>query len=187
MVRDSEEAPRQLLSRLRAGESSALEELTRCYGDMLSRAAYVALGDSHAAADVAQDTLVAAWQGAARTSAETQLRSWLLGILFNLCRKHQRSLIRRRRRENHAGELRASYAPGAPADDRELEKLRHALLGLSDELRNVIVLRYLEKLDVAATASVLSIPTGTVKSRTSSALARLRRTLGRDAADSASE
>ena len=86
-----------LLKRLRERDKTALAEVTQLHGPAMARAAYLFLRDAHAAEDVTQDALLAAWDASARTSPETPLRGWLFGILFNQCRKHQRSLWRRLR------------------------------------------------------------------------------------------
>lgn len=177
-----DEAGRHLLIRLRNRDREALEELARRYGEALNRAAYLHLGDVHAAADIAQDTLLAAWDGAKRIRENTALRPWLFGILFNLCRKHGRSRIRGKRRERQAAQRRR-LAPSAEERgevEERLARLRESLRGLDERLRAVVVLRYGQGLSVAETGATLGIPEGTVKSRTHAALRLLRSALGRD-------
>lgn len=176
-----QDSDRTLLSRLRSRDRDALEELARRYGDALNRAAHVYFGDPHDAADVAQDTLLAAWDGVRRVRDDTDLRPWLFGILFNLCRKRQRSWIRRRRRERRAAEQRRQEADGARGDVEErLERLRGCMDRLEEPHRAVVVLRYVQGLSVAETAAALGVPEGTVKSRTHAALAKLRQEMGRE-------
>lgn len=165
-----------LLARLRAREAAALDRLALDYGAALSRAAYLLLGDAHSAADLAQETLIAAWDGARRTGQGTQLRPWLFGILFNLGRKHLRSLSRRRRREETVA-LRAANAGEQPEDDQRLERLQVALAALDEDERQLIVLRFEQDFSVAQAAQALGIPEGTVKSRTHAAVEKLRRTM----------
>ncbi len=74
------------------------------------------------------------------------------------------------RGSDNAGRVEASWeGPGAA--------LRTALGHLSDPDRQVIILRYLLDLPVEETSSVLGVPAGTVKSRSSRALARLRQVI----------
>jgi RNA polymerase sigma-70 factor, ECF subfamily len=63
---------------------------------------------------------------------------------------------------------------GAVLAEEARGQLLAALAGLRDEEREVIGARYLLELSEAETAEALGIPTGTVKSRTSRALDRLR-------------
>lgn len=171
--------PANLLARLRAADQTALAAITRTYGPALTRAAYLHLGDAHAAEDAAQEALIAAWDGARRTSETTMLWPWLLGIVFNRCKKHLRSLTRRRRREQHAHAMRvaeqhAIHVQGHNHEDERTLALREALLKLREILRCVVILRYEQGLSVTETAAALNIPEGTVKRRCHDAIGQLR-------------
>jgi RNA polymerase sigma-70 factor (ECF subfamily) len=163
-----------LLARLRARERAALEDLALQFSQQLTRAAYVYLGDSDAAQDAAQDTLIAAWDGASRTSEQTRLRPWLFGVLFNSCRKQLRSLARRRKREQRASRNEAEISVSGSPDGDEHARLQHALAALPEDFRQVVVLRFEQQFSVEETAHALGIPQGTVKSRLHAALEKLR-------------
>ncbi|MCC6572331.1 MAG: RNA polymerase sigma factor [Planctomycetes bacterium] len=167
--------PSGLLAHLRARDLAALDRLTLDYGGALSRAAYLLIGDAHLAADVVQETLIAAWDGAGRTNERTELRPWLFGILFNLGRKQLRSFTRRRRREETASLRAASVSERSDGEDDRIEQLRHALQQLDEDERQLIVLRFEQDFSVAQAAQALGVPEGTVKSRTFSAIEKLRR------------
>jgi RNA polymerase sigma-70 factor, ECF subfamily len=167
-----------LLERLRAREQAALEELAVQFSKALTRAAYVYLGDADAAQDAAQETLIAAWDGAKRTSNQTRLRPWVFGVLFNSCRRHVRTLSRRRKREQGAARVEA-FTPAADSSAAEDQaRLREALAELPEDQRQVVVLRYEQQFSVEETAVALDIPQGTVKSRLHAAIARLRALMG---------
>ena len=85
-----------ILARLRERSRDALTLLVNTHGERLTRAAWLYLGDAHAAQDAAQDALIAAWDGAGRTTQQTVLGAWLMGILINCCRKQVRAATRRR-------------------------------------------------------------------------------------------
>jgi RNA polymerase sigma factor (sigma-70 family) len=69
--------------------------------------------------------------------------------------------------------------PAVEVVDREAkERLLAAVAALPDAWRRVVVCRYLLDLDEASTAVVLGVPRGTVKSRLSRGLGRLRDDLG---------
>jgi RNA polymerase sigma-70 factor (ECF subfamily) len=177
---DEQRLERELFGRLRRRQREALGRLVREYGPALVRAAYLYLGDRHAAEDVAQDTLIAAWDTAKRARPETKLRPWLFGILFNRCRKHRRSLGRRLRRERSAAARRQAEGDSVGHEDDSVERLGEALARLDEALRAVVILRYERGLSVAQTAEALGLPEGTVKSRTHAAIRKLRGWIGQD-------
>ncbi len=163
------------LERLQQGDRTALAALVRQFGGELTRIAFLQLGDAHAAEDAVQDTFLAAWDAARRVRGGSSARTWLIGILLNRCRKHRRTLGRRRRREHAAA--RAADGPHeqhALEQDETIRALRAALTQLDHAQRSIVVLRHLQGLSVSDTAQLLRIPPGTVKSRCHSAIARLR-------------
>jgi RNA polymerase sigma factor (sigma-70 family) len=167
------------VSRARDGDLDAYDVLVARYTVPAHRAA-VLLGAGADADDVVQEAFVKAYRQISRYRGESGFRPWLLAIVANETRNLHRS---RRRREGLV--LRAAAAherpePAAPdpadtvlADERRrhlVDQLR--LLDARD--REVLVLRFLLDLSEAETAVTLGLPRGTVKSRTSRALARLR-------------
>jgi RNA polymerase sigma-70 factor (ECF subfamily) len=172
-----EQTDADILQGLRLREISAVEKMTERYGQALTRAAFMFLNDAEAAGDVVQDALIAAWDGAHRVRDGTALRPWLFGVLFNLCRKHRRSLLRRLRRERTAGR-RIGDSRRQTDDYERLEVMREALQRLDEELRTVLILRYEQGLSVSQTAEALGLPEGTVKSRTFAAIQKMRIYMG---------
>ena len=131
--------------------------------------------DAADAEEAAQDAFVKAWRALPRFRAGEPWRPWLLTIVANEARNRRRSAGRRT-----ALALRAS----PPRDDVSAEAtvlaaesrtaLLGALAGLRDDDRLVLGCRYLLELSEAETAAALGVKPGTVKSRTSRALDRLR-------------
>ena len=89
---------------------------------------------------------------------------------------------RRRWRDEISTETLPDTATAPDAGDASVvrEVVRAALRQLPRGQRAVVVLRFFDDLSEAQTAEVLGISTGTVKSQTSRALARLRQTPGLD-------
>jgi len=169
----------ELLERLRLRDRDALGDLAERYGRALTRAGYLYLGDVHAAEDVAQETLIATWDGTKRAREGTQLRAWIFGMLFNQARKYRRSLWRRIRRERAAAWRTRSNDAGEAERQERVEILRKAMGQLDEALRAVIIMRYEQGLSVAETAQALGLPEGTVKSRTHAAREQLRKHMER--------
>jgi len=169
-----------ILRRLRLRDKGGLDELARDHGSALVRAAYLFLGDAAAADDVAQDAMIAAWDAAPRAGPGTRLRPWLMGILFNRCRKWKRSLWRRFKRERAAAEVRreGEVAEGGEDEAERLEALRRSVRRLDESLREVLILRYERRMSVEECAAALGVPQGTVKSRVHKAVQLLRVYMG---------
>ena len=131
--------------------------------------------------------LVKAWRALGRFRAGEPWRPWLLTIVANEARNRRRSAGRRAAlalaRRAIAGTPRGTRprSPGPPpeatalaADERR--RLLAALDALPEDARSVLACRYLLELSEDETAAALGVRRGTVKSRTSRALERLRET-----------
>ncbi len=138
--------------------------------------------DADEAEDASQDAFIKAYRALPRFRPGAAFRSWLLRIVANDARNRRRATARRARLT-----LLAAHRPSAgAAPSAESTVLAHdtqsALLDALDRLREpdrlVITCRYLLDLPEAETAEILGIARGTVKSRLSRALARLRDELG---------
>jgi RNA polymerase sigma-70 factor (ECF subfamily) len=161
----------------------AYEELVRRYQDVAVRTAYVVAGSADDAEDAAQDGFVKAYAALGRFRAGAPFRPWLLRIVANEARNRRRSAGRRANLAVRAAEDRPSLdAAPSPEAAVLVHETRDALLAalnrLRDEDREVIGARYFLELSEAETAEALGIPRGTVKSRLSRALGRLRESLG---------
>jgi RNA polymerase sigma-70 factor (ECF subfamily) len=169
-----------LLARSRGGDVAAYEQLVRLYQQLAFRTALVLTRNAADAEEAAQDAFVKAWGALGRFDPSRPFRPWLLTIVANEAHNRRRAA---RRRDGLA--LRVVGAePPAPraAPSPELALLvaeRHAALvaaleRLDERERQVITCRFLLDLSEIETASALGCRVGTVKSRLSRALARLR-------------
>jgi RNA polymerase sigma-70 factor, ECF subfamily len=175
---DAENSDLELLKGLRLRDKKAVELLSQRYGTLLMRTSYLFLGDRDAAEDVVQDTLIAVWDSVGRTPNDLKFRPWLFGILLNKCRMYRRSLWRRIKLERSAGkEYQITEDNDCDELDR-LESLRLALQQLDEKLRTVLILRYERGFNITETAAALGLPEGTVKSRTHSAIEKVKRLMG---------
>jgi RNA polymerase sigma factor (sigma-70 family) len=166
--------------RARDGDLDAYEVLVARYGAVAHRTA-VLLGAGADAEDVVQDSFVKAFGGLHRFRDGAPFRPWLLRIVVNQTKNANRG---RRRRQQL--ELRAVDAePAVDPEQQALDGLRReALLAAVRELpakdQLVVTCRYFLDLGEEETARVLGWPRGSVKSRTSRALARLRARMGQE-------
>ncbi len=171
----------ELISRARTGDVRAYEELVRRYQDVALRTAYLVAPEADAA-DAVQDAFVKAYAALGRFRDGSPVRPWLLRIVANEGRNRRRSAARRAGLAERASvaAARDAVASSPEAEVLAAESRRTLLTALSrlrDEDREVIGARYLLELSEAETAETLGLPSGTVKSRTSRALVRLRNAL----------
>ena len=172
----------ELIEQARRGDVAAYEELVRRYEQTAFRAAYLVCGDADEARDAAQEGFLRAWQALPRFRAGAEPRPWLMTIVANVARNRRRGSGRRANLLVRVAQDRPSdgAAPSPEAAVLASER-RELLLGavnrLRDEDRLVISLRWFAELGEAEMAEALGIPRGTVKSRLSRAMTRLRETL----------
>jgi RNA polymerase sigma-70 factor (ECF subfamily) len=175
-----------LIERARRGDRAAYGELVREHQEIAFRVAFLITRSAADAEDVTQEAFIKAWRAIGRFRTDAPFRPWLLRIVTNEARNRVRS--NRRRREVAAPDIGAMDGPGptpqpvdpAPspeervlaADQRRL--LLDALDILPEDDRLVIGARYLLELSEAEMAGAFGIARGTVKSRLSRAMSRLR-------------
>lgn len=160
---------------MQSGDVDAYAELVVRHAPIAKRTALL-LGAGPDADDVVQEALVKAYRSLGGFRTDSPFRPWLLRIVANETRNNHRSAVRRAAREERvAGSLGELLDPAAHVADRELkEQVLHAVEQLPEKLRRVVTCRYLLELDERETATVLGLPRGTVKSRLSRGLERLR-------------
>lgn len=168
-------AESQLIEEAKHGDVGAFEALVARYQGAATRLAAVIAGSADAD-DIAQEAFVKAYYALHRFNDDAPFSPWLMRIVANEARNHRRSSGRR-------GRLALRLVPVdnkveipedvAVANDRRTTLLR-ALDALPERDRLVLSCRFLLGLSEAETAAALECAAGTVKSRTSRALERLR-------------
>jgi RNA polymerase sigma-70 factor, ECF subfamily len=155
--------------------SESMNELWRIHGTVLMRFALkLTLGDSHRAQDIVQETLLRAWRHPEVVDGRAEvIRSWL----FTVTRHVAIDMWRTQSRHDDIIEEEPTDRPNPvePIDQAMTAMhVRAALAQLTPEHRKVIVEVYYLGRSVAEIAQLLSIPEGTVKSRTYYGLRHLR-------------
>lgn len=172
-----------LVERARSGDRVAFGELVRRHQRAALRVAAVISGSTEEANDIVQNAFVGAHQGLSTFRATGSVRSWMLRVVANEAKNHVRGKVRRLHRDDRHAGLQIRVEAGADVEALEhVERaaLAAALARLNTDDRQVLGCRFLADLSEAETASVLGIAKGTVKSRTSRALTRLRAVLHED-------
>jgi RNA polymerase sigma factor (sigma-70 family) len=156
----------------------------RRYQDVARRTAYLVCPEADAD-DAVQDAFLKAYAALPRFRSGAPFRPWVLRIVANEARNRRRSAGRREGLALRAVAADPTLGPmaAAPSPDDDVmaaetrAELLTALRGLGDDDREILGARFFLDLSEAETAETLGIARGTVKSRTSRALGRLRAAL----------
>lgn len=180
------DADRPLVEEAAAGSREAFDELVRRHqAEMYTLARVLTSGDDESE-DLVQETFVRAYRAIARFRGDSTFATWLHRIALNVIKSY---LARRGRRPAKAslGDGSDGAAAGNSADldslpsNEDLESavttrqaIDRALACLSDELRELVVLRDIQGLEYREIATITGLPIGTVESRVFRARQRLR-------------
>ena len=173
---------RTMLAAAAQGDEAAVRAVIAAHEGTVARVITAMLGAGDDADDVGQETFVRFLSALPRFRGDASVRTYLTRIAMNLCLDH---LAKRRRRRHwlRFGDAEAERAiPPAPAaptleSREEFALVRAAVSHLDDKHRAVVVLRLLEEHSTRDTAMLLGIPDGTVMSRLTRALDKLRTAL----------
>jgi RNA polymerase sigma-70 factor (ECF subfamily) len=168
---DSRSDP-ELIAAINDGDSNAFDVLYYRYRDWVVSLAYRFIGDRDLALDVLQETFLYFVKKFPGFKLTAQLKTFLYPAVRNLSIAARRKAGRFQSDPNETGTIEAviTSEPIASQDD----SLTAALAVLSDEHREVVLLRFVDGLSLAEIAEASNIPLGTVKSRLHNALACLR-------------
>ena len=176
-----------LVARARDGDEHAFGELVTRYQALAARVArLVAPGID--VDDAVQEAFVKAWYAMPRFRPGAPFKPWICRIAANEARNQIRSARRREAlalRETSARRDERSVPPpeGQVLAREDAEALVRAMNRLGSNDRLVIAYRWLLDLSEAEMADALEVPAGTVKSRLSRAMTKLRTALLAEEAD----
>ena len=171
-----------LVELAKKGDMEAYGDIVVRYQALAQRTAYVITRDADAAQDAAQEAFVKAYRAIGRFRAGAPLRPWLLRIVANEALNRAKAASRHRSVDLSFAESTVADPQGSPearalAGERR-EMVLRALNGMREEDRVVIAYRYFFELSEAEMAEALGVARGTVKSRLSRAMDRLRERIG---------
>lgn len=165
-----ERSDRELITAVNAGDADAFEALYFRHRDWVANLAFRFTGDHHLALDVTQETFLYFLKKFPGFQLTANLKTFLYPAVKNLSFTARRKAVRLQSAEEELELLEA------PADSPEggSEGLVVVLAGLSEERREVLLLRFVDGLALAEIAAALEVPLGTVKSRLHYTLDTLR-------------
>ena len=171
----------ELLQRCRSGDNLAWEALVRRYQARVYGLALSYTRNAEEARDAAQEIFVRIYRKIDSFDDQENFLPWLLRVGRNVCIDHLRRAKARGSDVNSAIEEEADWPSQGPSPESEAaagesRRLIHAALGrLSETNREMIILKEIQGLKLEEIASLLSLPLGTVKSRSNRARLELAR------------
>jgi len=165
---------RRLIRETLSGQTAAFGELVCRHQDRLFNAVLRVVGRHDDAADVVQDAFINAYLSLRTFQGDSEFFTWLYRIAINAAiswRRKQRATL------SLDAEIRGvslaeptddsrNTRPGEAMERREEEaQLEAAMVRLSDDHRQVLILKDIEGLKYEVIAEILEVPVGTVRSR----------------------
>lgn len=182
------QADAELVARLVAGDSAALEELYDRYGRPAYSLARRIIGDPGLAEDVVQEVFLALWRDPDKFKPDRgAFSSWLLAMTHHKAVDAVRREEALRRRRTKAAEedesLLSTESAGPDVEDQVIGSLkragvRRALLTLPEVQREALTLAYFGGYTQREVAALTGAPLGTVKTRMLAGMRRLKEALG---------
>jgi len=158
----------------------AVAHCARMHGAAIGRLCMALVGSQAEAQELAQETLVAAYQAFPSYRAEGTVRAFLFGIARRLCARHVETRARRGsilRLVHDATSVQGDAAEWLTIRQRA-EQVRTALEGLRPTERDAVVLRFQGGLSFREVGQSCGVDEATARKRVSRAIARLRVSLG---------
>ena len=184
----NDQADEDLMVMYQKGEVRAFEVLLSRHRKPVYNFILRFVGDKETAEDLLQETFMRVIKGADAYKRQAKFTTWLYTIARNLCvdqtrrRKHRRhaSLDAPMDSSEDSGSLMDVIASNEIASDRKsvnkelFATMQRAIAGLSEEQREVFLMREFLDLPFKQIAEVVGVPENTVKSRMRYALEKLR-------------
>jgi RNA polymerase sigma-70 factor (ECF subfamily) len=177
-TKDEITADEQLVTRFIAGDERAFDVIVQRYYRQIFGFLARFTGDRDLAEDLTQETFIKVHKSAKTFDPARSFKPWLFSVAANKARDALRSVKRSLKTVDiHANQsdrdtslIDIIAGDHEPPDKRMIEqeraeKVKHALSEMAENLREVLVLAYYERLQYKEIADMLAIPLGTVKSR----------------------
>lgn len=155
-----------------AGSKEAFCSLYGEYKDRLYRYALYRLGDPSDAEDAVSDCVLAAWKSIGSLRNAEAFSTWIFRILSNCCASRIKEMISRR---ENLERIFSESTPGKVSAPPSLSiELNEALGQLSDEERNIVLLSIIGGMNSTEVSSLTGLTAGSVRSKLSRSLAKMR-------------
>lgn len=175
------EAESVLVELMQAGDEKALAEVIRRYEVLVARVVIGMLGNTAEAEDVGQETFIRFWNSIGSYRHEAKVSTFLTRIAINLSINELRRRTKRyewleRSDDKPLKQNAVNTRPDVEQMETQ-EQLTYALASIEPDQRSVLLLRMVQGYSTKETADILNIPLGTVLSRLSRGLDKLRQSI----------
>lgn len=175
-----------LMAELREGRDAALSELVRRYEQDIFRFCLHYLKEVETAKELAQETFIRVYSSSGRFDVDRKFKPWMLCIARNLC------LNELKRKKTVSMETLEEYASSARDESGDLfrfsgdgpdevlmaqerrEALKQFLDDLNEDARELVTLRFFERMSAKEIADVVGSTEGAVRTRLHRLLISLR-------------
>ena len=158
-----------------------IDQYIRQYGKRLYGLCLSLCANTFEADDLYQDTWLRVVKSISQYDPSREFEPWVTRICINTYRNTLRRIARSQLLNFRSNEEKDALLQSVPAPvNPDYGPLYEAIGGLPEKLRLAVILYYFEEMDISATAKVMGIPEGTVKSRLSKARTLLKEVLGRE-------
>ena len=163
----------QQVKEAQSGSRAAFGALYESLAGDLYRMVLYTLGSRQDAEDAVADTFAEAWKGIKKLREPEAFRSWIFRILSARC-KRQIAEIVTRKKEIDLDSYYETAEEASPEIATCRAELHEALERLAPEERQIVLLSVLDGYTMREIASMLEMPQGTVSSKLSRSLKKLR-------------
>jgi RNA polymerase sigma-70 factor (ECF subfamily) len=170
----------QLVLSCKAGDIDAFEELVRKHEKKMLNIAYRMIGNYEEACEIVQDAFLAVYRNIIDFKGTSRFSTWLYAIVMNLSKNRLKQIQARGRFElfstnnpvaTDTGTLAVEPASNDPTalellENKDVQQtIQECINKLDEEFRSVLVLRDIQGFSYNEISDMLSIASGTVKSR----------------------
>ena len=163
-----------LIKQAKAGNKESLLKLVMAQEMDYYKLAYVYMKNPDDSMDVMQDMVIILYENISKLKKDSSFYSWSKTILVNLCKRR----LKVDKKFVSLDSIKEQSIDNIYDNSEDSVLLEKYLSRLNENHREIIKLRYYLDLDYEAISDLLKIPLGTVKSRISIGMTKLKEAMG---------
>lgn len=165
----------EIITRVQQGNEEMLEVLIRRYYDEVYYFCCYKTGDTESSYDCTQETFLKVTRYIHRYAEKSRFKGWLFSIARNVCNDYFRGKPQELPDTDSLMDI--AEQRNAIASSEVAQDIREAIKLLTEEQREVVILRFYCDFKVREIAKIVGVPLATAKSRLKRGIARLKEIL----------